>query len=127
MELTEKEIKEGNILIVDFLEWEWHSNVDDETIWIPNMYPFTDVESTGQTTYNIMECEFHDNWNWIHSLWEELHRKVCIPMVRDNKHLRYLRPLIQETKKAIIWGHKETTYKNMIKLIELYNKQFFNE
>jgi hypothetical protein len=121
--MTNKELKYGNELITDFLEWDL-AYIDEATnskvINIPNNF----YEDTGTTEWFMESFLFDTSWEWTMFLWNELHRKVCIPMMRDNRHLRYLRTTIQETKKAIVWCHIEDAYKNMVKLIEIYNEQF---
>jgi len=120
--IENKELIEGNELIMDFLDWDKRYSKSGESCWfkIPSDLLRNDFDDEA----SLEELYFEYDWSWIHFLWDELHRKVCIPMVRDNNHLKYLRPLIQETKKAIVWGHKETVYKNMVKLIKVYNEQF---
>lgn len=121
--IKETELNEGNILIVDFLDWEWHKSVHGDVIWMPDIYNAYEL-SKGRTTRHISECKFHLDYNWHMYLWNELHRKVCIPIIRDNRHLRSLRRLVQETKKAIVWCHIEDSYKLQIKIIKYYNNLF---
>lgn len=120
--MTTEELIEGNELIADFLEWKESDRLDDGILLykVPNNF----YEDTGWIEWAVDSFLFDNDWNWIMYLWGELHRKVCIPMIRDNQHLKFLRPIVQETKKAIIWGHKETAYRNCVKLIKLYNLQF---
>lgn len=112
----------GNEIIADFLDWE--KRFDDYEQGFVYKVPNNFEVNTGWLEMDPEGFTFDNDWNWIHYLWDELHRKVCIPMVRDNNHLKWIRPIIQETKKAIVWGHKETVYKNMVELIKLYNSQF---
>jgi hypothetical protein len=121
--MTVDEIKESNTLIVDFLDWEWHKSCNGDVVWMPDIY-FDGTISKSVTTRHISECKFDTDWNWNLYLFNEVHRKVCIPIIRDNKHLRSLRKLVQETKKAIVWYHIEDSYKLQVKIIEFYNQQF---
>ena len=121
MELTKIETIQGNTLIADFLDWEYSLKKNNGLLYhVPNNF----YENTGTTEWYVESFLFDNNWEWCLFLWNEVHRKICIPMMKDNKHLRSIRPLVQQTKKSIIWCHREDTYRNIIKLIEFYNLQF---
>lgn len=123
--MTRQEFLDGNELIADFLDWQLTdiSDIIEEgliTYKVPNNFYL----DTGWTEWSVDSFLFDNNWEWCLYLWNEVHRKICIPIMTDNKHLRSIRPLVQQTKKSIIWCHREDAYKNIIKLIKFYNQQF---
>jgi hypothetical protein len=124
MENKEKsmDLESSNEIIADFLDWE--KRFDDYEQAFVYKVPNNFYEDTGWTEWAVDSFLFDNDWEWCLYLWDMVHRKICIPIMKDNKHLRSIRPLVQRTKKSIIWCHREDTYRNIIKLIEFYNSQF---
>lgn len=119
--MTKDELIDGNVIIADFLAWKQHQS-DDGTITydIPNRFQ----EDTGTTKWDVEEFEFDNDWNWLLHAWNECHRKVLIPIVKDNPHLRSeVNELIKDMRSSLKWVHIEGSYKTLVRIILWYNKQ----
>ena len=99
--------------------------VDDENKTI-KYYLLMETETFRHgDAYAIDKLLFHCDWRWFMWLWNYLHRKVIIPMVKDNPHLRrQLNEQIKDMKSCLKWVRLEAAYFTLIKLIKYYNDQF---
>jgi hypothetical protein len=123
--MTEEEVRSGNILIADFLNWKV-ARADDYgiTYHVPNRFQ----EDTGTTEREIESFEFDNDWNWLMFAWNECHRKVLIPILKGNPHLRHeLNTLITDMRSSLKWAHIEGAYKVLVSIIKWYNSQLKDE
>jgi len=113
---------ENNMIIIDFLELKLVSNPGDDPIYKLIM-DRDGIEY--ERNFHINEFMFHCDWNWFLWLWDHLHRKVIVPMVKDNPHLRrQINEQIKDMKSCLKWVRLEAAYFTLIKLIKYYNDQF---
>ena len=71
-----KEILEGNKLIMEFMGWE--KCEDDTTYKFPNLYPIhniDDKENTGWISEQISNAEFHTRLDWLMPVLEKIEAK----------------------------------------------------
>ena len=119
--MTNDELKVGNIYIAEFLEWQKGDDIDNLTYYVPNRFK----EDTGTTEWNIDEFEFDNDWNWLLYAWDTLHRRVLVPISKDNPHLRReVNELIKDMRSSLKWAHIEGSYKTLVRIICWYNDQF---
>ena len=120
--MTKDEITNGNVIIADFLSWKQHQ-YDDGTITydVPNRFQ----EDTGTTEWDVEEFDFDSDFNWLMFAWNECHRKVLIPILKDNPHLRHeINELIKDMRSSLKWVHIEGAYKTLVRIIKYYNNLF---
>jgi len=113
----------NNIIIIDFLDLK--PCTDKKTGEVLYELEMDINASTLKGKFSIDGLYFHCDWNWFLWLWDYLHRKVIIPMVRDNPHLRrQINEQIKDMKSCLKWVRLESAYLTLVKLIEYYNNQF---
>jgi hypothetical protein len=115
---------EGNELIADFLCWEKRIIEAEHCIVYRTPNNIQDKDS-GWFELEPIGFLFDSDWNWFMTVWDELHRKALIPILKDNQHLRReLSEMIKDMRNCLKWAHIEGAYKVLIKLITWYNNQF---
>jgi hypothetical protein len=119
--MTEEEVRSGNVLIADFLNWKVaREDKYGITYHVPNRFQ----EDTGTTEREIESFDFDNDWNWLMFAWNECHRKVLIPILKGNPHLRReLNDLITDMRSSLKWAHIEGAYKVLVNIIKWYNSQ----
>ena len=124
--MKKEELIKGNILIADFLDWhQFNTSTSDD--YIP-MYKvpknLNDLISV-DIDMSVEEFLFDSDWNWLMHCWDMLHRKVLIPISKNNPHLRReLNDMINDMRSCLKWSHIEGAYKVLVKIITWYNNQF---
>jgi len=107
-------------LILDFLEAS--SEYDEKT---DTTYYFMNIPNTIHQHYSSSEMLFNKDWNWFMYAWNEFHRKIIIPMVQDNPHLRRkINEQIKDMKSCLKWVRLDAAYNLLGEMIEYYNNQF---
>lgn len=112
-------------LIADFLDFKIvNTSQRKSNIYrIPKeFYNKNDNQKTIDISWFLFE--FNTNWNWLMFAWDELHRKVLIPSIVSNPHLRReLNDMIKEMRNNLKWVHIDECFKTLIKMIKWYNEQ----
>jgi hypothetical protein len=119
--MNKDDLINGNVIIADFLSWKQHQSDDGIITYdVPNRFQ----EDTGTTEWDVEEFEFDNDWNWLLHAWDTLHRKVLIPILKDNPHLRReVNELIKDMRSSLKWVHIEGSYKTLVRIILWYNHQ----
>ncbi len=123
--MTREERIEGNILIADFLDWKSRYNEQTDEIVYQHPNTWDEDNDTGWTELSADGFGFDSNWNDLMYLWNTVHRKILIPILKMNPHLRReINEMIKDMRSCLKWSHIEGSFKMLIRIISWYNHQF---
>jgi hypothetical protein len=124
--MTNKERIEGNELIADFLDWP--VSYKDDNGYVVYHVPNNFKEDTGEMELNTDGFMFDSDWNWLHFVWNKLHRDVLIPTLKMNPHLRReINDMVKDMRSSLKWSHIEGSFKVLVRIIKWYDTQFSND